>query len=136
MAGHGLGRSLRACAIPEHIICEPLPQVRAALRHEGADSPGEASLRHLLRDVAAAAITATVAAPLSHVPAVLASYQQAHHVPLIEAARAIRAASGVGGFFAGIVPRTMSIAGSLFVVPFTMEALHPYLVQDTVAKGP
>ena len=33
----------------------------------------------------------------------------------------------LGGFFAGLLPRTASLAGSLFVFPFTMETVQPLI---------
>jgi len=98
-------------------------QVRSALRSDvGTDRFG------ILRDMLAAALTALVAGPLSHVPATIASHQQAHAMPLQDACRDIYRASGMRGFLSGLVPRTVSLAGSLCVVPFAIETLQPLVM--------
>lgn len=78
-----------------------------------------------LRDVVAAMLTAAVAGPISHVPAVIASHQQAHAVGLGRACREIRASAGLRGFWGGLLPRTVSLSGSLFIMPFAIETLQP-----------
>ena len=73
----------------------------------------------------AAVITACIAGPTSHAPSVVAAHQQAHAVTISVALRQILAASGWRGLFAGLLPRTASLAGSLFVMPFSIETVEP-----------
>lgn len=79
------------------------------------------------RDMAAAAVTASVAGPLSHAPNVVAAHQQANLTPLGETVRSIYARAGLRGFVAGLLPRTASLAGTLFVFPFTVERVQAKL---------
>ena len=100
---------------------------RARLR-PSAQEPPHSWLRLAASDYAAAFFTALVAGPLSHAPSVVASYQQAHAAGLGCAVRAIyEARGGMRGFFHGLLPRTLSLSGSLFIVPFTIELLQPLL---------
>ena len=95
--------------------------------HNGSEPPeGQAqapiSPGSMLRDMLSAAMTAAVAGPLSQAPSVVAAHQQAHQVSLLTACREISAAGGLRSFFGGLAPRTTSLAGSLFIFPFTVEA--------------
>mmetsp|Transcript_31438 Transcript_31438/g.65829 ORF Transcript_31438/g.65829 Transcript_31438/m.65829 type:complete len:128 (-) Transcript_31438:209-592(-) len=100
------------------------------LLHGDRDSKGSAystSLQAVATDVLAACLTAMVAGPISHVPSVIAAHQQAHSRSFVESCRAIRASSGRRGFLAGLVPRTISLVGSLFTVPFAIERIQPFV---------
>ncbi len=97
-------------------------RVRGAIGGDGASRPAR-----LAGDVASAAMTAAVAGPLSHPPSVVAAHQAAHAVSLPAACAAIMRSGGRAGFFAGLLPRTISLTGSLFVMPFTIEALQPWV---------
>ena len=77
------------------------------------------------RDLVAAAVTAAIAGPLSHAPSVVASTQQAHNVTIREACSMIWRADGLIGFFRGVRLRTISLTGSMFVIPLTIETLQP-----------
>ena len=77
------------------------------------------------RDLVAAAVTAAIAGPLSHAPSVVASTQQAHNVTIREACSMIWRADGLIGFFRGVRLRTISLTGSMFVMPLTIETLQP-----------
>ena len=57
-----------------------------------------------LRDAVAATMTAAVAGPISHVPSVIASYQQAHAVGLRTACGEIWRAGGISRFWGGLRP--------------------------------
>ena len=74
-----------------------------------------------------ATLTACIAGPISHVPSVVAAYQQAHAISIGDACRAISKSGGARGFWAGLLPRTASLAGSLFVFPFSVEQFQPLL---------
>ncbi len=78
-----------------------------------------------LRDALAATMTAAVAGPISHVPSVIASYQQAHAVGLRTACGEIWRAGGIRRFWGGLLPRSISLSGSLFIMPFAIETLQP-----------
>jgi hypothetical protein len=90
-------------------------------------APGQWSSRSVLRDVVSAVLTAAVAGPISQAPNVIAAHQQAHAMSLGAACREIASRGGVSGFFSGLLPRTVSLSGSLFIFPFTMEVLQPYV---------
>ena len=90
-------------------------------------SAGEQWSRNVLRDVVSAILTAAVAGPLSQAPNVIAAHQQAGAVSLPQACRAIAAKAGLRGFFGGLLPRTASLSGSLFVFPFTIETVQPII---------
>jgi len=141
--GQSLGRSLMATAAAEGWVSLLVPhgmlmvaarevpyagclfflsaKIRAALEPpEGAAAP---LATRVPRDMLAAVLCACVAGPLSQVPCTIAAYQQAHALGIAAACRAIHR-TGLG-FFAGLTARTASLAGSLFVFPFTMEELQP-----------
>lgn len=50
---------------------------------------------------------------------------QAHASAFTESCRSIYAIAGRRGFMAGLLPRTISLVGSLFTVPFTIERIQP-----------
>ena len=82
----------------------------------------------IARDMCAAVLTACVAGPISHAPSVVAAHQQAHAVSIREAVRQlVGGARGWRGLFGGLVPRTASLAGSLFIMPFSVETLQPLM---------
>jgi hypothetical protein len=100
-------------------------RVRAAVGDAaGAGAPGAGAATRWAADAAAALLSAAIAGPISHVPSVIASHQQAHNVGVVEACRCIRLS---GGFFRGVFPRTCTLAGSIFVIPLTIEAVQPML---------
>eukprot|EP01065_Artemidia_motanka_P040580 TRINITY_DN5108_c1_g1_i4.p1 TRINITY_DN5108_c1_g1~~TRINITY_DN5108_c1_g1_i4.p1 ORF type:complete len:264 (+),score=66.39 TRINITY_DN5108_c1_g1_i4:47-838(+) len=71
----------------------------------------------------AAYTTSVLTSPISHAPSVVAAYQQNHGSSLGDAVREIHAASGVRGFFAGVVARTLALGGTLFVIPGVIRLL-------------
>jgi hypothetical protein len=92
----------------------------------GAAAPTGLDAQRVGRDLLSAALTAMIAGPISHVPSVVAAHQQAHAVSIGTACATLRAAApGFRGFWAGILPRTASLTGSLFVMPFSIELLQP-----------
>lgn len=82
---------------------------------------------HLGLDVLTALCSAAVAGPVSHAPSVIASHQQARSVTVSAACREIAATGGLNSFYRGLVPRTLTLAGSLFVIPFTIRELQPLI---------
>ena len=106
--------------------------IRSHVHAAWPGGPSEASgsvswRRRVLSDMASAVLTAAVAGPLSQAPNVIAAHQQAEALSVREVCRAIAAKAGARGFFAGLLPRTASLAGSLFVFPFTIETVQPLL---------
>lgn len=99
----------------------------AASEGGGAGGGSDDYKARVARDVLGASLTACVAGPISHVPSVIAAYQQAHALSISAACKALAATGGVRAFFGGLLPRTVSLAGSLFVMPFTIEALTPHV---------
>ena len=98
----------------------------------GGTSGGSGWLPRVGRDLMAAALTAAIAGPISHAPSVIAAHQQAHAVGFAEAVAHLCAEGGGGlrGFFRGLVPRTASLTGSLFVMPLTIEWLQPLVEKN------
>ena len=86
---------------------------------------GGRSRSSILRDIAAAALTASIAGPISQAPSVIAAHQQAHAVSFGVACQHILAKSGPRGFYGGLLLRTTSLAGSMFVFPFSIETAQP-----------
>lgn len=82
---------------------------------------------HLGLDVLTALCSAAIAGPISHAPSVIASHQQARGVTILAACREIAATGGWRSFFRGLVPRTLTLAGTLFVIPFTIRELQPLI---------
>ena len=64
-----------------------------------------------------------VATPISHIPSVIAAYQQGHGVGLKTAIQDLYQIGGFSEFWRGLVARTVSLAGTMTVVPFVMRAL-------------
>lgn len=91
----------------------------------GAGGSGGRSRSSILRDIAAAALTASIAGPISQAPSVIAAHQQAHAVSFGVACQHILAKSGPRGFYGGLLLRTTSLAGSMFVFPFSIETAQP-----------
>lgn len=90
-----------------------------------------ASWAFLGRDLLSAALTACIAGPISHVPSVVAAHQQAHSVSISTACREIaRSGKGLGPWFLGLLPRTCSLTGSLFMMPFAIETLQPIVERN------
>jgi len=81
------------------------------------------SLQPWQQSMLAAVGTSCIGSPISHVPSVLVAYQQGHNLSLKESIKRIRARSGLAGFVVGMVPRTVSIASTMFVVPWVMTTL-------------
>lgn len=91
----------------------------------GAGGSGGRNRSSILRDIAAAALTASIAGPISQAPSVIAAHQQAHAVSFGVACQQILAKSGPRGFYGGLLLRTTSIAGTMFVFPFSIETVQP-----------
>ena len=92
----------------------PIASARDAFSDSSAASPSDGRMLEAIF---------VVGLPLSQVPCTIAAYQQAHALGIGAACAAI-SRTGIG-FFAGLTARTASLAGSLFVFPFTMEELQP-----------
>lgn len=67
--------------------------------------------------------TAAIAGPISHVPSVLAAYQQGHGVSLAQAYKELLAFGGKKELWRGLTARTVSLAGTFTVVPFVISQL-------------
>ena len=91
----------------------------------GGGGDGGRSSSSILRDIAAAALTASIAGPISQAPSVIAAHQQAHAVSFGVAFQHILSKSGPRGFYGGLLLRTTSLAGSMFVFPFSIETAQP-----------
>ena len=66
---------------------------------------------------------ALIASPVSHVPSVIAAYQQGHNLPLRIAYSNIIAEGGWRELWRGLGARTLSLAGTMTVVPIVISAL-------------
>lgn len=78
------------------------------------------------RELACGAATASVAVPLSQIPAVVGAYQQATGVGNTQAAiKQLIASGGVRELFRGMLPRMLSLTGTFTCVPCCLRALSP-----------
>ena len=91
------------------------------------DPPWRSS--RLTRDYFAALCTAIVAGPVSHVPACIGAHQQAHATDISTSLVQLRSPGGAG-LWAGLLPRTLSLSGSLFIVPFSLEIVQNYILKN------
>ena len=76
----------------------------------------------LAREAGLGCVTSAVASPISHVPSVIAAYQQGHGVDFRTALQQLL--DGPGGMkelWRGLGARTFSLAGTFTVVPIVME---------------
>ena len=69
--------------------------------------------------------TSVIATPISHVPSVVAAYQQGHGLGVHKAIQELLAVGGPRELWRGLVARTLSLAGTLTVVPIVLDALAP-----------
>lgn len=97
-------------------------QPRVAERiYDGGDRHGEAWRPHL--ELAAGLTTSALTCPFSHVPSVVAAYQQGHGGGLRQACEEIYRQGGLLGFWRGLGSRTLSVGGTMVVVPNVLAAL-------------
>lgn len=101
--------------------------VRGELHRAWGGSAADSVAGRAAIDVFSALCSAAVAGPLSHAPAVVASHQQAHGVTITAACRDIAASGGLRAFYRGVVPRTVTLAGTLLVIPAAIEAIQPWV---------
>ncbi|KAF4705276.1 hypothetical protein FOZ63_007845 [Perkinsus olseni] len=83
---------------------------------------------HLGVEVLSAYLAAFVAGPLSHPQSVVAARQQAKDITIKAAMADIRRASP-HGLWTGVVPRTVALGGTLFIVPYMMKTVRRCLLQ-------
>mmetsp|Transcript_135754 Transcript_135754/g.234659 ORF Transcript_135754/g.234659 Transcript_135754/m.234659 type:complete len:128 (-) Transcript_135754:102-485(-) len=89
---------------------------------QGAE-PQAAPRRQLHLELLAGLTTAFMTCPFSHVPSVVAAYQQGRGVGLQRACSEIYREGGFKAFWRGLLARTLSIAGTMTVVPVVVDAL-------------
>ena len=65
-------------------------------------------------------ITSCVTTPFGHVPSVIAAYQQGQGVGLRQAVKDLTKVDGWRGLWRGLLPRTVSLAGSMTVIPIVI----------------
>jgi hypothetical protein len=87
--------------------------------------PTDPSQIHLIRELICGCLTSAVATPISHVPSVLAAYQQGTGKSLMDAFSDIVKTDGWKGLFRGLIPRMFSLAGTFTVVPIVLHKLTP-----------
>ena len=90
-------------------------------------APQSSLLARGLRELGCGCVTSLIASPVSHVPSVLAAYQQGHGVSLKQAYSDLLKAGGGSWkeLWRGLGPRTASLAGTMTVVPMVLEWLKP-----------
>mmetsp|Transcript_145602 Transcript_145602/g.363149 ORF Transcript_145602/g.363149 Transcript_145602/m.363149 type:complete len:268 (-) Transcript_145602:75-878(-) len=81
--------------------------------------------RQVHLEVAAGLATSALTSPVSHVPSVVAAYQQGHGVGLHRACQDIYGQGGLLAFWRGLGARTLTLAGTMIVVPNVMAVLLP-----------
>ncbi|CAE8597695.1 unnamed protein product [Polarella glacialis] len=67
--------------------------------------------------------TAALTCPVSHVPSVVAAYQQGHGVGMLRACTEIYRRGGLRSFWCGLIARTLSLGGTMTVVPNIIRLL-------------
>ncbi|KAF4686026.1 hypothetical protein FOZ63_003146, partial [Perkinsus olseni] len=82
---------------------------------------------HLGVEVLSAYLAAFVAGPLSHPQSVVAARQQAKDITIQAAIADIRRTSP-HGLWTGVVPRTVALGGTLFIVPYMMKTVRRCLL--------
>lgn len=93
--------------------------------YEKKDTNIKSLLVRFFEELSCGIMTSSFATPISHAPSVIAAYQQAHSVSLRVAISQIYNLEGMLGFTRGILPRTISLAGTFTVVPIVLELLSP-----------
>ncbi len=82
--------------------------------------------RHSIgKDLLVGVATSIVATPISHVPSVIAAYQQGTGLSLRSAVTELYRIGGFREFWRGLGARTLSLAGTMTVVPFVLRTLGP-----------
>ncbi|CAE8687426.1 unnamed protein product, partial [Polarella glacialis] len=87
----------------------------------GSSQGKGSSLRWWAEEASASAACATTVNLVSHPPSAILALQQGRDISLSSACKALYARGGLIGFYVGFTARTVSIAGSMFVVPTVME---------------
>ena len=77
------------------------------------------------RELGLGCLTSMVTSPISHIPSVIAAYQQGHGVSFVTAVQQLLQAGGYKELWRGLGARTMSLAGTFTVVPIVMALLKP-----------
>lgn len=85
------------------------------------------SLRSFGCDALCGLLTAALACPISHVPSVLAAYQQSRQISVGHAFSELWAQGGVRELLRGFGARTISLAGTLTVVPLAIRTFDRLL---------
>jgi len=83
-------------------------------------------IRWSLEEAAASVTCAAAVNIFSHPPSVVLARQQGLRIPLGQALREVYAQGALRGFYLGFVARTLSIAGSMWVVPLVLSLGSPW----------
>lgn len=92
-------------------------------RFVGERRPDESLTERFIAELQCGAMTAAIAGPVSHVPSVIGAYQQGHGVSFRGAVSDLLAAGGWRELWRGLPARTLSLCGTMTVVPIVMDFL-------------
>jgi hypothetical protein len=92
--------------------------------HDNNQQSNKNLFQLLMQECLCGLMTSCVATPISHPASVIASYQQGHGTTLQTAIKSIYNEGIWKGFFRGVIPRTLSLAGTFTVVPIVLQILH------------
>jgi hypothetical protein len=82
----------------------------------------DSSLQYWFGELASSMTCAAAVNIPAHPPSVVLAWQQAREVPLLDALHQIHANSGLRGFYKGFVSRSVSVGGTMFVVPIVLSS--------------
>lgn len=81
------------------------------------------SERRFTHEILAGFTTSALTCPFSHVPSVIAAYQQGHGVSLSCACKHLYKEGGMQSFWRGFLTRTASIGGTMVIAPSVLRIL-------------
>ena len=77
------------------------------------------------KDISVGIAASCIATPISHVPSVIAAYQQGTGVDLQTAVTDLYMIGGFKEFWRGFAARAVSLAGTMTVVPLVLRVMTP-----------
>ena len=86
---------------------------------------GDVEKLSIAKDLSVGIATSAIATPISHVPSVVAAYQQGMGVGLQTAVTDLYRIGGFREFWRGFAARAISLAGTMTVVPLVLRLLKP-----------
>lgn len=117
-----LPRGMLAMAGREVPFASALFYARPAISQAVYGDEGPRKIRWY-KELFAGTLTALASTPFSHAPSVVVAYQQGHGISLSQACTEIYRQGGLAEFYRGFTARTVSLAGTMTVVPVVLDLL-------------